>query len=137
MISKEGMLVLYSYLPEWSQRRRRRGHRCITKLLADDGAAGDDYGTSVLISRDEYTIVVGAEWNDFDSSTVDSGAAYFFRTIDSTTTTPSVQWTQTIQKVTTTWEFPLPWKIMLCWWVLGEMILPVVLKMLGPCIFSV
>jgi hypothetical protein len=47
----------------------------------------------VSISKDASTIVVGAEFVDFNSTLTDSGAAYMFRTINSTTTT-TVQWTQ-------------------------------------------
>ncbi len=48
----------------------------ITKLLADDGAAGDIFGQSVSISGN--TAIVGAEHND-DSGT-ESGSAYLFDT---------------------------------------------------------
>lgn len=47
------------------------------KLLANDGAAGDRFGTTVAMSGD--TIVVGADYDD-DNGT-DSGAAYVFRNV--------------------------------------------------------
>lgn len=47
------------------------------KLLPSDGAAGDEFGGSVALSRDASTIVVGAEKdNDFGSN---SGSAYVFQ----------------------------------------------------------
>ena len=47
----------------------------IDKLLAADGAAGDEFGRSVSISGD--TVVIGA-WGDDDNG-ADSGAAYIFQ----------------------------------------------------------
>jgi hypothetical protein len=63
----------------------------MTQLLAANGAEYDNFGSSVSISKDASTIVVGADWVDFDSTITQSGAAYMFRTLNSTTT---VQWTQ-------------------------------------------
>jgi hypothetical protein len=65
----------------------------LTQLLAADGAERDEFGISVSISIDASTIVVGAEYVDFNSTIIDSGAAYMFRAINSTTAT-TVQWTQ-------------------------------------------
>ncbi|UCD74431.1 MAG: hypothetical protein JSV91_11645 [Phycisphaerales bacterium] len=45
------------------------------KLLASDGAAGDDFGVSVAADAD--VIIVGADWDD-DNGT-DSGSAYVYR----------------------------------------------------------
>jgi hypothetical protein len=50
----------------------------VAQLLAVDGAAGDQFGTSVSISKDASTIVVGADYKDYDSTITDSGAAYLF-----------------------------------------------------------
>ncbi len=44
------------------------------KLVANDGAAGDEFGRSVSISGD--TAIVGAHWDDDNGS--DSGSAYVF-----------------------------------------------------------
>lgn len=48
----------------------------LQKLLASDGATGDNFGNSVAISGDGSTVVVGAFWVD-DKGT-DSGSAYIF-----------------------------------------------------------
>jgi hypothetical protein len=64
----------------------------MTQLLAADGAEYDYFGTSVSITEDASTIVVGAHLVDLNSTIYNSGAVYMFRTINSTTTT--VQWTQ-------------------------------------------
>jgi hypothetical protein len=70
----------------------------MTQLLASDGAESDFFGISVSISKDASTIVVGAYYVDFNSNITDSGAAYMFRNINSTTTTTTttstVEWTQ-------------------------------------------
>jgi hypothetical protein len=58
----------------------------MTQLLAADGAAEDWFGISVSISKDASTIVVGADWVDFNSNITNSGAAYMFRNINSMTT---------------------------------------------------
>jgi hypothetical protein len=65
----------------------------MTQLLATDGAAGDEFGYSVSISKDASTIVVGAANNDF------SGSAYLFHitnmtSTSTTTTTNTMEWTQ-------------------------------------------
>jgi hypothetical protein len=66
----------------------------VTRLYAMDAAAYDHFGTSVAISNDAYTIVVGAQnYDDSNTNTTDAGAAYLFRRIDSTMTT-AVDWTQ-------------------------------------------
>ncbi len=44
------------------------------KLTADDGAAGDNFGSSVAISGD--TVIVGAQWDDDNGD--GSGSAYVF-----------------------------------------------------------
>jgi len=48
-----------------------------TKLISNDGEAGDYFGSSVAISSDGNTIVVGA-YRDGDNGT-DSGSAYIYR----------------------------------------------------------
>jgi hypothetical protein len=50
----------------------------VNKLIAEDGAANDSFGTSVAISKDASTIVVGADLADFSEEIVDSGAMYLF-----------------------------------------------------------
>jgi hypothetical protein len=72
-----------SSLSSWSQ---------ITSLLAADGEDGDDFGRSVAVSKDASTIVVGADYDDFNASTTDSGCAYLFQLIDASKTTKG--WTQ-------------------------------------------
>ncbi|MFC6964599.1 FG-GAP repeat protein [Halocatena marina] len=47
------------------------------QLLADDGAANDEFGTSVAIDRATETIVVGAS-NDDNANGTDAGAVYVF-----------------------------------------------------------
>ena len=47
------------------------------KLTASDGAAGDGFGSSVSISGDGSTIIVGAHSNDVGAA-ADAGAAYVF-----------------------------------------------------------
>jgi hypothetical protein len=70
----------------------------LTQLLASNGTGGDYFGKSVSISKDASTIVVGADFADFNSTITDSGAAYIFQAINSTTTTTTsttmVEWTQ-------------------------------------------
>jgi hypothetical protein len=66
----------------------------VAQLLASDGAAGDRFGISVSISKDASTVVVGADYKDYDSTITDSGAMYLFRMIESSTTTTMVEWTQ-------------------------------------------
>jgi hypothetical protein len=63
----------------------------MARLLAADGAPFDYFGEAVSISDDASTIVVGADWHDFNSTIVDSGAAYMFRM---TNLTNGVKWTQ-------------------------------------------
>jgi hypothetical protein len=66
-----------------------------TQLLAADGAAGDFFGSSVVISKDGSSIVVGADGDDIGAGIQNSGAAYLFRLINMTTTTTSImEWTQ-------------------------------------------
>jgi hypothetical protein len=60
----------------------------MTQLLAVDGAAGDHFGISVSISKDETSIVVGAYGVDSNS-----GAAYLFQTTTNASTTTTVEWT--------------------------------------------
>jgi hypothetical protein len=64
----------------------------MARLLAADGAAFDFFGAAVSIAKGTSTIVVGADWHDFNTTVVDSGAAYLFRMTNSTTT--MVEWTQ-------------------------------------------
>jgi hypothetical protein len=60
----------------------------MTQLVADDGVEGDNFGSSVSISKDAFTIVVGAIGFDFNS-----GAAYLFRA--TITATATIEYTQT------------------------------------------
>ncbi len=56
----------------WSQK---------AKLIASDGAANDEFGSSVAVNDDEDTIVVGAHLHDAtigSNTATDSGAAYVF-----------------------------------------------------------
>ena len=55
-----------------------------TELIVSGGAAGDDFGSSVAISGDGATVVVGADQSDSDGN----GAAYVF-------TTSGSGWSQT------------------------------------------
>jgi hypothetical protein len=64
-----------------------------TQLFAVDGVDDDNFGTSVAISKDASTIVVGADFDDFNDSIIDSGAAYLFWT-NSIPTTSTSTWTQ-------------------------------------------
>jgi hypothetical protein len=66
----------------------------MTQLLPADSKELDYFGSSVSISKDASTIVVGATDVDINSTIYSSGAAYMFRAIKSTTTTTTVQWTQ-------------------------------------------
>jgi hypothetical protein len=67
----------------------------IAQLMASNGANGDHFGRSVSISKDAYTIVVGAEKNDYNTAITKSGAAYLFRAKVSSTT---VEWRQ-VEKI--------------------------------------
>ena len=61
----------------------------ISKLLANDGAADDEFGHSVAISgpTGKEVVIVGARWDD-DNGT-NSGSAYVFElVVEATTTTP-------------------------------------------------
>ena len=49
-----------------------------TKLLASDGVYGDHFGSSVSISGDGTTVIVGAYWSKFGNS----GSAYIYSLID-------------------------------------------------------
>jgi hypothetical protein len=64
----------------------------IAKLLASDGAASDYFGSSVALSSDGTTAIIGASYND-PSGVSNAGAAYIFKTSNGTT------WTQ-IAKLT-------------------------------------
>jgi hypothetical protein len=55
----------------------------VAELRAADGAEGDNFGVSVSISKDASTIVVGADFYDYNSTIINSGAAYLFQRIDS------------------------------------------------------
>ena len=46
------------------------------KLLAFDGAPGDQFGSSVAVSADGQTVLIGAPGNDAEAS--NAGAAYVF-----------------------------------------------------------
>jgi hypothetical protein len=50
----------------------------ILKLLAEDGAANDQFGYSVALSADGGTALLGMPYDDFDGNT-NAGAAYVFR----------------------------------------------------------
>jgi hypothetical protein len=65
----------------------------MTQLTATDGKPFDDFGSSVAISKDASTIVVGARFGD-SSDIPNSGAAYLFRTTSSPTTTTTLEWIQ-------------------------------------------
>ena len=54
-----------------------------TKLLASDGAGGDFFGTSVSISSDGNTAIVGAKLDDNERGT-DAGSAYIYTRTDGT-----------------------------------------------------
>jgi hypothetical protein len=73
-----------SSLSPWTQMKQ---------LTATDGKPDDYFGSSVAISKDASTIVVGARFGD-SSDIPNSGAAYLFRTTSSTTTTTTVEWIQ-------------------------------------------
>ena len=60
----------------------------ILKLLANDGAASDNFGFSVSISEDGLTVIVGAPFDD-----ASRGSAYIYKYINDV-------WTQ--QKITAT-----------------------------------
>jgi len=47
-----------------------------SKLTASDGLWGDNFGNSVATNGD--TMVVGAYWDDFNSTTTNSGSSYVF-----------------------------------------------------------
>jgi hypothetical protein len=68
----------------------------MAQMSAADGAEYDVLGTSVSIAKDASTIVVGASGVDFNTNITNSGAAYLFQIINSTTTTTTteVEWTQ-------------------------------------------
>jgi hypothetical protein len=66
----------------------------MTRLLAADGEPNSSFGRSVSISKDASTMVVGAYLVDFNDTIPDSGAAYLFRTSNSTTTTSILEWTE-------------------------------------------
>jgi len=51
-----------------------------TKLLASDGASGDNFGTSVSISSDGTTVLVGASGDDDLGS--NSGSIYIYKNVD-------------------------------------------------------
>ena len=53
-----------------------------SKLLASDGAAGDNFGNSVSISGDGNTAIIGAYYDDDKGS--DSGSAYIYTRSGST-----------------------------------------------------
>jgi hypothetical protein len=60
----------------------------VSKLMAADGAANDTFGTSVAISKNASTIVVGADLADWNEKILDSGSIYRFSQSNGT-------WTQT------------------------------------------
>jgi hypothetical protein len=51
----------------------------VTRLIAGDGSNGDQFGFSIAISQNASTIVVGANSEDYGTSTIDCGSAYLFR----------------------------------------------------------
>ena len=52
-----------------------------TKLVASDGASGDDFGSSVSISGDGTTAIVGAANSDDDDNGSQSGSAYIYELV--------------------------------------------------------
>ena len=78
--TNSGSAYIFKYANgEWSQ----------TKLLANDIAADDQFGSSVSISDDGLTAIVGAWFDDYDvNGYVNSGAAYIFNYANGT-------WSQT------------------------------------------
>jgi hypothetical protein len=85
-----GAVFLFTKMPvssvaSWTQ---------IAQLLAADGSAADNFGSSVSISKDASAIVIGAYQDDLSVAIANSGAAYLFQTTNSATTTATVEWTQ-------------------------------------------
>ena len=68
--SRSGSVYVY--------KRESRAWGRIAKLKASDGAAGDEFGTSVTVEGD--TVVVGAHWDDDNGSK--SGSAYVYAVPD-------------------------------------------------------
>jgi hypothetical protein len=72
----------------------------MTRLTASDGVAEDNFGTSVSISKDASTIVIGADGYDVNTTITNAGAAYLFRSVVTNSSmaqsaTPVVElWTQ-------------------------------------------
>lgn len=65
-----GVLLLVA-MPAWSTTPVE-----VVKLLAADGAAGDQFGYSVALSGD--TAVIGARFDDDDVNGLESGSTYVF-----------------------------------------------------------
>jgi hypothetical protein len=79
----------------------------ITRLLVGDHDRTDDnlsLQTSVSVSKDLSTVVVGAFSFDYSNNVNNPGAAYLFRTIVTTTTSTTLEWTQTGKFVATDWN---------------------------------
>jgi hypothetical protein len=66
----------------------------MAQMSSADGAEYDVFGTSMTIAKDASTVVVGASGVDFNTNITNSGSAYLFQIINSTTTTTEVEWTQ-------------------------------------------
>ena len=69
-LARVGVLLLVG-MPAWSVTPVE-----VAKLLAADGAAGDQFGGRVALSGD--TVLIGARLNDNVVKGVDSGSAYVF-----------------------------------------------------------
>ena len=69
-LALEGVLLLVA-MPAWSVTPVE-----VAKLLAADGAAGDQFGYSVALSGD--TALIGARFDDDDANGLESGSAYVF-----------------------------------------------------------
>ncbi len=69
-LALEGVLLLVA-MPAWSVTPVE-----VAKLLAADGAAGDQFGYSVALSGD--TALIGARFDDDDVNGLESGSAYVF-----------------------------------------------------------
>ena len=74
------VVLLLVAMPAWSVTPVE-----VAKLLATDGAAGDQFGYSVALSGD--TAVIGARFDDDDVNGLESGSAYVF-------TRTGTTWTQ-------------------------------------------
>lgn len=75
-----GHTLIYTYMP-WSS----------SWVLVDksiDGNAGDLFGTSVALSYDGRTAIIGAPGEDYSTSRVDSGSAGVYQWVEGASSTP-------------------------------------------------